>query len=225
MQQVFTIDFIVYSLCCAHLFGHRLTRFHPDSSENGALTNNFVDAQFLQAVWPQELDDVRLLIITVVDGGIMTHDWNLFTPKPNVQAAIDSGEEWAGRDVILKLENGHFTILRAKSQSEHPVQDLLNMIGESKGTEAPGERQLLHLESIFGGQPDPTRPRSVLQLYADVFESAEALPSVLPPADPPASESNEPCSALHPAQVSSAQELAPNSEPSLLSEPAGNLAC
>ena len=198
------------------MFGHRLTRFRPDSSENGALTNNFVDAQFLQAVWPQELDDVRLLIITVVDGGIMTHDWNLFTPKPNVQAAIDSGEEWAGRDVILKLENGHFTILRAKSPSEHPVQDLLNMIGESKGTEAPGERQLLHLESIFGGQPDPTRPTSVLQLYADVFECAEALPSA-------ASESNEPCSALHPAQVSSAQAPAANSEPSLLSEPDGNV--
>ena len=180
-----------------------------------------MDAQFLQAVWPQELDDVRLLIITVVDGGIMTHDWNLFTPKPNVQAAIDSGEEWAGRDVILKLENGHFTILRAKSPSEHPVQDLLNMIGESKGTEAPGERQLLHLESIFGGQPDPTRPTSVLQLYADVFECAEALPSAVP--HPPASESNEPCSTLHPAQVPSAQAPAANSEPSLLSEPAGNV--
>ena len=142
--------------------------------------NNFVDAQFLQAVWPQELDNVRLLIITVVDGHIATHDWNLFTPQANVQAAIDAGQHWTGRDIILKLENGHFTILRAlvsKDSSEfreHPIQDLLDMIGECKGTEAPGERQLLHLESIFGGEPDATRPASVLQLFDAVFDPKEA---------------------------------------------------
>ncbi len=150
--------------------------------------NNFVDAQFLQAVWPQELDNVRLLIITVVDGRIATHDWNLFTPQANAQAVIDSGQHWTGRDVILKLENGHFTILRAlvsKDSSEyreHPIQDLLDMIGECKGTEAPGERQLLHLESIFGGKPDPTRPASILQLFDAVFNPADA-PTVHPQAE------------------------------------------
>ena len=142
--------------------------------------NNFVDAQFLQAVWPQELDNVRLLIITVVDGRIATHDWNLFTPRANAQAAIDAGEHWSGRDIILKLENGHFTILKAlvskgsNEYREHPIQDLLDMIGESKGTEAPGERQLLHLESIFGGQPDPARPLSIIELFDAVFKPAEA---------------------------------------------------
>ncbi len=141
--------------------------------------NNFVDAQFLQAVWPQELDNVRLLIITVVDGRIATHDWNLFTPQANAQAAIDAGQHWAGQDVILKLENGHFTVLRALVSKdsgeyrEHPIQDLLDMIGECKGTEAPGERQLLHLESIFGGEPDASRPDSVAQLFDSVFNSAQ----------------------------------------------------
>ncbi len=140
--------------------------------------NNFVDAQFLQAVWPQELDDVRLLIITVVNGRIATHDWNLFTPKANAQAAIDSGEPWSGRDVILKLESGHFTVLKALTSEldayrQHPIQDLLDIIGECKGTEAPGERQLLHLESIFGGDPDPTRPVSILQLFRAVSTAEE----------------------------------------------------
>ena len=140
--------------------------------------NNFVDAQFLQAVWPQELDDVRLLIITVVNGRIATHDWNLFTPKANAQAVIDSGEPWSGRDVILKLENGHFTVLKALASEPgasrlHPIQDLLDIIGECKGMEAPGERQLLHLESIFGGDPDPTRPVSILQLFRAVSTAEE----------------------------------------------------
>ena len=184
--------------CCAHVLEQQLTNF----SETGALVNNFVDAQFLQAVWPQELDNVRLLIITVVNGGIMTHDWNLFTPKASVQAAIDAGEEWAGRDIILKLENGHFTILRAQSENQHPIQELLNMIGESKGTEAPGERQLLHLESIFGGEPDPTRPRSLLQLYDTVFECAES--SATQSAEPPVSAGTHSCSAAHSDEVSSA---------------------
>jgi hypothetical protein len=31
------------------------------NSATGAMVNNFVDAQFLQVVWPQELDNVRLL--------------------------------------------------------------------------------------------------------------------------------------------------------------------
>ena len=153
-------------------------------SDTGAMVNNFVDAQFLQASWPQELDNVRLLIITVVNGRIATHDWNLFTPRANAQAAIDGGELWSGRDVILKLENGHFTILRAlipesEAYREHPIQDLLDMIGESKGTEAPGERQLLHLESIFGGQPDPTRPQTISQLF-DAVASERAEPSPAP---------------------------------------------
>ena len=53
------------------------------------------------------------------------------------------------------------------------------MIGESKGTEAPGERQLLHLESIFGGQPDPTRPQTISQLF-DAVASERAEPSPVP---------------------------------------------
>jgi hypothetical protein len=166
-------------------------------SATGALLNNFVDAQFLQAVWPQELDNVRLLIITVVNGRIQTHDWNLFTPLAQAQAAIDRGEHWAGRDVIMKLEMGHFTILKAllpdsTAYREHPIQDLLDIIEQAKGTDAPGERQLLHLESIFGAQPDPARPVSIAQLFDAVHEARGASEGAQPspahheaPADAP----------------------------------------
>jgi hypothetical protein len=148
---------------------------HPQSSD-GLLDNNFIDAQFLQAVWPQELDNVRLLIIVVVNGSIHTHDWNLFTPRANAQASIDSGNEWSGRDIILKLQNGHFTILRPRDPTQHPIQRLLNMIVDPEvGLDAPGERELLHLESILGGDLDQTRPDSVAQLWAAVMPSDDAL--------------------------------------------------
>ena len=168
------------------------------------MVNNFVDAQFMQAVWPQELDNVRLLIITVVNGRIATHDWNLFTPLANAQACIDKGDLWTGRDIILKLENGHFTILKAlipnsEAYREHPIQDLLDMIGEAKGTEAPGERQLLHLESIFSSDPDPTRPVAISQLFDAVYQVVCRVECV----EHAASDSSPPKSPLHhqPAHV------------------------
>ena len=48
----------------AQLFGEAVNsglERRGNSAAAGIMANNFVDAQFLQAVWPQELDDVRLL--------------------------------------------------------------------------------------------------------------------------------------------------------------------
>ncbi len=143
----------------------------------GAWENNFVDAQFLQAAWPQELDNVRLLIVFCDhEGTIYTHDWNLFTPIANAQSSFDTGRDWTGRDVILKLQNGHFTILRHRNAT-NPIQEMLNMMSDPEvRLDQPGERQLLHLESILGGEPDPTRPKSVAQLYAEVMQAELSRP-------------------------------------------------
>ena len=141
-------------------------------SSGGAWENNFVDAQFLAAAWPQELDNVRLLIVVCsADGRIQSHDWNLLTPIANAQQSIESGQEWRGRDVILKLQSGHFTILRHQDpENLHPIQDLLaKMLDPDVGLDLPGECQLLHLESILGGEPDPQRMRSIAQLYEEVM--------------------------------------------------------
>jgi len=148
--------------------------------------NNFVDAQFLQAVWPQELDDVRLLVVNCVNGrtSFCPHDWNLFTPIANARATFNSRNEWSGRDIILKLENGHFTILRPHEPTQHPIQRLLNMIVDPDvKLECPGERQLLHLESTLGGVPDSTRPKSVTQLWDEVVQADPARQAV--PMSPP----------------------------------------
>jgi hypothetical protein len=138
----------------------------------GAWETNFIDAQFLAAAWPQELGNVRLLIVVCNDDGrIRSHGWNLFTPIANAQQSIRSGQEWTGRDVILKLQGGHFTILRHRdSENLHPIQDLLDkMLDPEVGLDLPGECQLLHLESILGGEPDPQRMRSIAQLYEEVM--------------------------------------------------------
>ena len=142
-------------------------------SSGGAWENNFVDAQFLAAAWPQELDNVRLLIVVCsADGRIQSH--NLFTPRANAQQSIRSGQELTGRDVILKLQGGHFTILRHRdSENLHPIQDLLVKMSDPEvGLDLPGESTLLHLESIVGGEPDPQnaqRMRGIAQLYDEVM--------------------------------------------------------
>ena len=154
----------VSSLC---FFAHGMLR-----SSCGARENNFVDAQFLAAAWPQELDNVRLLIVACDDDGrIRSHGWHLFTPIANAQQSIRSGQEWRGRDVILKLQGGHFTILRHRDSANlHPIQDLLNnMLDTEYDNDLPVERQLLHLESILGGEHDPQRMRSIAQLYEEVM--------------------------------------------------------
>jgi len=144
----------------------------------GAWENNFVDAQFLQAAWPQELDNVRLLIVFCDnEGNIFTHDWNLFTPIANAQSSFDTGRDWTGRDVILKLQNGHFTILRHQGHVANPIQEMLNRLSDPEvQLDLPGERQLLHLESILGGEPDPARPKSVAQLHAEVMQAELSRP-------------------------------------------------
>jgi hypothetical protein len=112
-----------------------------------------------------------MILVCDYAGNIYTHDWNLFTPRANAQATLEQGQEWTGRDVILKLQNGHFTILRHQSgEQAHPIQDILNKIIDGDvDLNPPGERQLLHLESILGGDPDPVRVKSVMQLYTEVM--------------------------------------------------------
>lgn len=128
----------------------------------GLYENNFVDAQFLCACWPPEMDNVRLIIIVCVEGWISMHDWNLFTPRLREQGS----EQWEGRDIFLKLEHGHFTILEPHDKAlEHPIDHLLKMM-KNEGIEPPGELgPFCHLESNLGMPVDDARCASAAQLY------------------------------------------------------------
>ena len=149
-------------------------------------------------MWPPELDNVRLLIVFCNHlGTISIHNWNLFTPRAGARASIEGGQEWTGRDVILKLQDGHFTILRHQDpDNRHPIQDLLDkMLDADVDLNHPGERELLHLESILpGGEPDRTRCMSVAQLHA--------LVAVSPPPSSRSLNSDGRVSLLRPANLS-----------------------
>jgi len=90
-----------------------------------------VEASVLPAVWPQELDNVRILILAVgFDGkkpptyGPLPSSSPCFIPRlPSV-----SPDEWTGADVILKLEGAHFTLLRPRQKlpsSQLPIDAVL----------------------------------------------------------------------------------------------------
>jgi hypothetical protein len=132
---------------------------------SGQYENNLVDAQFLCACWPPEMDNVRLIIIVCVDGWISWHDWNLFTPRTRERAS----EPWEGRDIILKLEHGHFTILEPHDKTlEHPIDFLLQMM-KREGFDSPGELgPFCHLESDLGMPADETRCTSAAQLHEQI---------------------------------------------------------
>ena len=132
---------------------------------SGVYENNFVDAQFLCACWPPEMDNVRLIIVVCVDGWISMHDWNLFTPRLRERES----EPWQGRDIILKLEHGHFSILEPHDQTLlHPIDHLLAMI-KSEGIDPPGELgPFCHLESNLGMPIDEARCATAAQLHAAV---------------------------------------------------------
>jgi hypothetical protein len=144
---------------------HSVLRRRGAANAAGVYENNFVDAQFLCACWPVEMDDVRLLVVVCVEGWISWHDWNLFTPRPRERAT----EPWSGRDIILKLEHGHFTILEPVDRAlQHPISHLLAVM-KSEGIDPPGEMgPICHLESSLGAAVDTARCPSAEQLYAGI---------------------------------------------------------
>ncbi len=88
-----------------------------------------VEASVLPAVWPQELDNVRVLVLAVGPDGKVPPTYGplpssspCFLPRPASQTL----EEWTGIDVVLKLEGAHFTLLRPKQQSAtQPIDAIL----------------------------------------------------------------------------------------------------
>jgi hypothetical protein len=78
-----------------------------------------VEASVLPVVWPQELDNVRILILAVGDDGKVPPSYGpLPSSSPCFCPRLPSKlpDEWTGIDVILKLERSHFTLLRPRQQ-------------------------------------------------------------------------------------------------------------
>jgi hypothetical protein len=182
-----------------------------------------VDASVLPIVWPQELDDVRVLILAVGADGRAPPTYG---PLPSASPCFcprrlsELSEEWTGTDVILKLEGAHFTLLRPRQQfATLPIDAILGglllapqrhlfcaALKHAAGLfDMDSERCPLHLQSNVSGMiaQEAGRPKSVAQLFC------EHCPTPLPPATaastppapllPPAPE-QPPAPLLPPAQ-------------------------
>lgn len=83
---------------------------------------NYVDCLALNAIWPIEFDNYQVLIVNLNASGAFnpaqgfTH---IRPPNPNL---IGPDGEWLGKDIVLTLQNGHFTYLKPKP--ECTVEDL-----------------------------------------------------------------------------------------------------
>ncbi len=91
-----------------------------------------VEASVLPAVWPPELDNVRILILAVGPDGKTPPTYG---PLPSASPCFiprlpsESHLEWTGTDVVLKLENAHFTLLRPRQQlATLPIDAILGDI-------------------------------------------------------------------------------------------------
>jgi hypothetical protein len=89
-----------------------------------------VEASVLPIVWPQELDNVRILILAVgTDGKLPPTYGPLPSSSPCFCPRLPSQvpDEWQGCDVILKLERAHFTLLRPRQQlaKTRPIDAIL----------------------------------------------------------------------------------------------------
>jgi hypothetical protein len=86
----------------------------------------------LPVVWPQELDNVRILILAVgLDGKVPPNYGPLPSSSPCFcpRSPSHSQDKWTGTDVVLKLEGAHFTLLRPRQQfAVLPIDSILGSI-------------------------------------------------------------------------------------------------
>lgn len=81
----------------------------------------FVDATSLLAIWPEELDDVRILVCKLNEFGNLEH-YTLFEPRLGSRDAVG---QWGGRDVVMTNQYGHFTQLVSVDDDPQPITRLL----------------------------------------------------------------------------------------------------
>jgi hypothetical protein len=83
---------------------------------------NYVDCLALNAIWPIEFDDYQVLIVNLNASGAFNPAQGFTHIRPPNQKLIGPDGDWLGKDIVLTLQNGHFTYL--KPNPECTVEDL-----------------------------------------------------------------------------------------------------
>ena len=76
--------------------------------------SSFIDASVLCAYWPPEMNNFRLLILTFAASNDSLSGFDSISTYTPVNSPLYDPvtKAWSGEDVILKLQDGHFTILK-----------------------------------------------------------------------------------------------------------------
>ena len=108
--------------CASRLLANGMSR--GADLESFDTFSGFIDASAMVAMWPEELDDYQILIINPDEHGICnSHGFTLL--RPMVTRNIDENGEWRGKDVIMLLQNNHFTLLKPREGTTQNIEYIL----------------------------------------------------------------------------------------------------
>jgi len=94
------------------------TGFNGDPLASVQSRGNYVDCMSLAAVWPREFDEYQVLIVNLTSTGAFNPAQGFTHIRPPNPKLISPDGEWLGKDIMLTLQNGHFTYLRPSDTNE-----------------------------------------------------------------------------------------------------------
>jgi hypothetical protein len=97
----------------------------------------------LLPIWPKEMDEFRVLVCKLNEYGSLEH-YTLFEPKDGPR---DAHGQWAGKDVIMTNQFGHFCVLKPRDESDkNPITLLLATAHSAAAQHGTTEPLVYHVE-------------------------------------------------------------------------------
>jgi len=114
-----------------------------ENIESLALHGEYVDQRVLRYIWPDEFNDIRLMIVPIMPRGAYgSSTWvddftspcggkgeitslNVYTPHPSAAPQhFNASGDWKGRDVIMALYWRHFFLLKPRNDVAQIIDTL-----------------------------------------------------------------------------------------------------
>lgn len=105
--------------------------FNSDPLNSVLARGDFVDSMVLNAIWPTEFDEYQVLIVNLDRHGGFNESQGFTHIRPPNSTCLDANGEWTGKDIMLTLHDGHFTLLRPNQSRNdsrmrlHPITTML----------------------------------------------------------------------------------------------------
>jgi hypothetical protein len=173
-----------FAMCCAY---RHIARKMMLTAEDGDLSqellqsvlerNQWVDSISLASIWPVELDQYQILIVNLDANSQFNSErseqqgYGFTLIRPPSSPLIDADGNWAGKEIILTLQFGHFTYLEPDCEilTEQPIKTLLDW----------GRKIKVNIATPMDIFPDPTesgRERCSIRSSLDELLAAGSSP-------------------------------------------------